>query len=103
MLIDHTTELTGKVVFLPEIQIFTFMKIVHLNSTHTKSSANYPGRESQSSDDRDEFDIQNEDKQSEPWQYQGKRRDQVTGSYKIFVWCLLAALFFTLMAIIANA
>ena len=36
------------------------------------------------------------------WQYQAKRRDQVESSYKIFAFCLLAALFFTLMALITN-
>ena len=38
----------------------------------------------------------------EEWQYQGKSRRQVAGSYKIFSFCLFMVLFSTLMYLIAN-
>lgn len=36
------------------------------------------------------------------WSYQGKTKKQVTDSYRIFVWCLLAALILWLFALILG-
>ena len=38
----------------------------------------------------------------DPWQYQGKRRDQVEGSYKIFVLCLVASVVILLASVIVT-
>ena len=52
---------------------------------------------------KDLLDASSKTKDDKDWSYQGKSRKQVEGSYRIFVYCLIAALFITLMALIANA
>ena len=47
--------------------------------------------------DRDEFAAE-----ADAFEYQGKRRDQVEGSYKIFAFTILAFLIVTLLYLVSH-